>query len=218
MARNSNNARGGDNNARIKVVYFEAENVNSDLTGVINAFANAIRTAPVQVVPSPPPPAQIESRKGAAADGNGQMAMPLADGEDDTLEDAVTSAAPKRPAREHKSFKGTILDDINWDGNGTPFVDYIKQKNPQDTMKRYLVIAAWFKRHGGQDAVNSNLVYNAYRKMGWGTVADIGQPLREGARSKRGYFSVGGKGNYAITNIGFDSADKVGSEKSEGES
>ena len=118
-------ANDGDNNAEIKLVYFEAKNINSDLTGVINAFANAVRVAPVQVISQAPSPAQTESRK-AITNGNGQTSMPL-DDEGEVLTETNTpvvqaSVAPKRPAQERKPFKGTILNDINWDGGGTPFV------------------------------------------------------------------------------------------------
>ena len=99
-----------------------------------------------------------------------------------------------------------------------PLFNYISQKKPQDTMKKYLVIAAWFKRHGGQDAVNANLMYNAYLKLRWSLMDDMSQPLRSGTKSSLGYFIGEGKGNYSITTYGLDAADKVGNEKAGSES
>jgi len=210
MPRNRNNSSDSDNNARLKVVYFEAENVSSDLTGMINAFAAAIRNAPVQVI-APQPPAQIESRRTA----------PVSNGEEPSREEdqssdpdtPVSAPSPKPVQPPKKAFKGKILDDIAWDGNGTPFVEYVKQRSSQETTTKFLVIASWFKRFGGHEAVGSNLVYNGYRKLGWGALNDMTQPFRDGAKSERGYYISAGKGLYAITNIGLDAADKAGSEK-----
>lgn len=220
MARMKNIGTDGDNNARIKVFYFEAENVSSDLASAITALANAIRPPAAPVVIHSPTPPQIETPK-IPKNNNGQTVL-FEEGESNTVEGTVppsnTPSAP-RPNRERKPFQGKILDNIAWDGGGTPFVDYVKQKNPQNTMKRFLVIAAWFKKYGGQDNVSANLIFNAYRKMTWGTaLADFSQPLRDGSKPKNGYFIGDKKGNYSITNIGLDAADRVGGNKEGGES
>lgn len=210
MARR-NTVNDGDNNARFKFVYLEAENISSDISGALTALASAIKNAPAQVIQQQQP--QIQETRKAIANGNGQTTLLLTDDEGEVVDAVVTSEPQKRPARERKSFKGEILDSIKWDGGGTSFESFMAQKNPQDTMKKYLVIVAWFKSHGEHESVNGNLIYNAYRKMGWGTVEDITKPLRNGSMSNRGYFRVDGKGGYAITNIGMDIVDKMGSEK-----
>lgn len=216
MPRNRNNNSDSDNNARIKVVYFEAENVNSDLTSVINAFVGAIRTAPVQIIPSQPPPPQLESGKATSAVSDGSSASD--DGEE--VVEAASSTPPRpRQAREKKSFQGKPDDSIDWNGNGTPFVAYFKEKNAVDTMKKYLVIATWFKRHGGKDSINTNIIYNAYRTLKAQVLADVGGPFQEGVKSRNGYFTtVKGSGEYAISAIGLQRVDdmtnaKAGDEK-----
>ncbi len=212
MARSRNNGNDGENNARIKVVFFEAENVNSDLTGVINAFANAIRTAPIQVTPNSPPPPQIEGGRAVSANGDGQR---IDDNEEEVIDAAEPIPVRKRQPREKKPvFQGKPDDTINWDGNGSPFVAYLKEKNPQGTMKKYLVIAAWFKRHGGKDSIDTNIMYNAYRTLGSQALSDVAQPFQDGVKPRNGYFStVKGSGEYAITSIGLQRVDEMGGEK-----
>jgi len=61
-------------------------------------------------------------------------------------------------------------------------------------------------------AITANLIYNAYRKMGWQVQADPSQPLRDGCKSERGYYRSETRGHYAITGIGLDHADKAGSD------
>ncbi len=212
MAR-KNNGNDSDNNAEIKVLYFEAKNVSSDLAGTLAAFANAIKIAPVQTIPTQPPASQIENRR-TGLTGNGQQELNLEEDENSSSDTPIAASTPKAETRERKPFKGKIMDDIAWDGNGTPFIDYVKQRKPEDTTKKFLVIASWFKRHGGHEKVNANLIYNGYRKLSWSALADMTQTLRDGAKSERGYYIGDGKGFYAITNIGLDAADKAGGDKS----
>lgn len=214
MPRNNNN-RPGDNDAKIKLVYFEADNVSGDLAGLVNAFANAIRVAPVQIMPHQPSPPQLENRRALTTDNEGATSTPLTDSENYNTDDTAAPAVPKRQPRERKAYQGKPDDTISWDGDGTPFVSYFKQKNPQETIKKYLVIASWFKRHGGKDAIDSNIIYNAYRKLGWAALADIGQPFQDGAKSRNGYFTSNGSGSYTITNIGLDRVDELGKAKPE---
>ena len=180
-----NNGNDSDNNAEIKVFYFEAKNVNSDLSGTLAAFANAIRIAPVQTIPNQPPAAQIEGRR-TAPTSNGQQELNLEEDENNAADIPVAASTPKAETRERK---------------------------PEDTTKKFLVIASWFKRHGGHEKVNANLIYNGYRKLSWSALADMTQTLRDGAKSERGYYIGDGKGFYAITNIGLDAADKANGEK-----
>ena len=203
--RNRNNSNDGDNNARIKVVYFEAENVSSDLTGVINAFANAVRNAPVQVIANRPPP-QIENGRETVVVED----TPLASENEEEASNLPPTSTVRRPPREKKSFQGKPDDSINWDGNGTPFLSYFKGKDPQETIKKYLVIAAWFKRYGGKDSIDTNIIYNAYRTLGWQVLSDVAQPFQDGSKPRNGYFTTDkGSGNYAITTIGLQRVDDL---------
>src|SRR5262249_49097341 len=128
MARSVNTRVADGNNAKIKVVYFEAENVSSDLTSAINAFANAIRAAPSHAVIEQRLPAQIEGEKAKRAQES-QTEMEFGESEEShSSNGAALQIAPKQP-RQRRPFKGMILDNINWDGNGQPFIDYVKHKN-----------------------------------------------------------------------------------------
>ena len=207
MARSRNNGSDGDNTARIKVVYFEAENVSSDLTGVINAFANAVRNAPVQVIANQPPPPQIEGGRGVKVIDD---STPASETEEEVIEGTVKPSIRRRQTREKKAFAGRPDDSIDWNGDGTQFVPYFKDKNPQDTMKKYLVIAAWFKRHGGKESIDTNIIYNAYRRLNWQVLSDVAQPFHEGLKPRNGYFNTEkGSGNYAITTIGLQRVDDM---------
>jgi len=208
MPRAKSNGSDNENSAEYRVFYFEGKNTSSDLSGVLTALGNILKGNQPQIVQQPPRSGGSDVRRGAITSGNGQAALPL-DDEEEIIEEAVVTAPTDKAKVERKPFKGEILDTIPWDGEGTPFVPFVKSKSPEDAMKKCLVIATWFKRHGGHESVNANLIYNAYRKMGWTAVDDPGAPLRKGAQPKSGYFKSLGKGQYSVTGIGTDVVDAM---------
>lgn len=208
MAKTSAVRTAGNSSAHIRMFYFEAENVSGDLAGAIAALAHAIKSQAGTPHPQPetalqdarrtpqlsPPPSSLDP---TIAGSSAAIEMP----------DVIPTG---KPPRERKRFKGEIVDDIDWAGGGNSLDDFMKMKDPPDTIGRFLVIATWFKRYGGYDTVTANLVYNAYRKLQWKEQTDMAQPLRDGTRHGRGYFRSKGNGVYEVTNIGVDRVDKMG--------
>lgn len=225
MARNSNN-RGNDDDrvsGKIRFIMLETEIYDGNLSEITQAIANAVRPATIiqQVLPAPQPPAALPATNPqiGQVDGNGTaQAAEQMNGNEDVENLATPPKSKKSSDRgERKStFKGKPDNTIEWEGNGTPFAAYMKQKNPEETSKKYMAIAAWFKLHCGREAIDGNIMWNAYRMMGLTPLGDITQPFRSTIES--GYFDQPSRGQYAITKIGLDIVDKMGGQKLESNS
>jgi len=83
-----------------------------------------------------------------------------------------------------------------------PFKAYAEQQAPKSDNRKYIVIAAWFKKHRDQDVVTTDHIFTCNQKMGWKTQKDVGQPFRY--MRKRSYFEAAGRNPQKITHIGLD--------------
>jgi len=90
-----------------------------------------------------------------------------------------------------------------------PFEKFVKEKgNPSAHIKRYLLIAYWFKTFRNLDAITPNHVFTCYKKVGWTTQArDFAQPLRDLARN--GSNGDMKEGAFVINHIGEGIVDKM---------
>src|SRR5256885_952544 len=115
MARS--NVRTNDNNASVKLVYFEAHNVDGDLAGVIQAFAGAVIRAPTHVIANTPHAPALDRRQ--QTNDNGASAEREDVGGEEVSDDgADVERSSKREPRDKRPFRGKILDDIPRDGGG----------------------------------------------------------------------------------------------------
>jgi len=185
-----------ENNGKIRFIMFEMEGGSDQLAQGMQAIVTALRQ-PATVVRNvtPAQPALV---------GNG--AQPALE-ENIPEEDDRIAPAPKKNATAKKSYYSPkILDDLDLNTGDIPFEVYCKQKNPQSSNKKYLVIADWLKEKRGITAISQDHIYTCYRKMTWGGMKDYGQPFRDAA--KQGYGTVV-NGAFTINHIGKDVVDKM---------
>ena len=188
-----------DDKGKIKVRFFEVEldGSNETLLEGLKSFATiAGRTQSVVRVVQPAAPAQIGS--------------PQQVENSEPIEAEATEVEQDRPQKPRKTriYRTPEILDLDLKTGSVPFEEFCKQKNPTDTAKKYLVIAAWLKDNLKLDQINSDHVYTCYRAMGWGVERDVGRPFRNCKQS--GYFrSAADNGSWEITHVGLGVVQKM---------
>ena len=124
-------------------------------------------------------------------------------------EDSTEPPLRVRPSTPRKPYvKKVAVVDVDLKSGDMPFEDFVREKNPQSMLDKYLTIATWFKRYRQIETVTADHVYTGYKKMGWGTdINDMSQPFRDLKRAGRGEVK---KGTFTINHLGEDLIDKLG--------
>jgi hypothetical protein len=169
--------------ARIRFIMLEAEIPEGDLSQFTHAIQHALRPTTISV-PSP----RIVTLATQRATDNATETD--AQAEQPTFEAAIhepeqtEEAAPASPARRSTPRKAKVLDiDLNCDPS---FAAFANEKKPDNHLKRYLVVAAWFKEARNINVITMDHVYTCYRSVGWpSNNADFGQPLRSLKRQQK---------------------------------
>jgi hypothetical protein len=133
--------------------------------------------------------------------------------EGDEEEVAVASAASPSKPRVYRSPKVLELE-LNSDPS---WPDFAAEKKPESVPDRYLVVAAWFKKHRGIEAISMDHVYTCFihPKVKWSTnLEDFDAMLRYHKKRNR-MTKAKGKGMYAINHIGLDEVEMMGGTKAE---
>lgn len=192
---------------KIKIRFFEVELEGTDATlqEVIRSVTSVAGRAPTVLRARTLPPGQ-DRQEGVEAllDENPNVV--------DTEEAPIStsSVTPSKAKTKKKSYGNPQVLDIDLKSGEIPFASYCKSKNPTDTIKKYLVCAAWFKEYRKEEEISIDHIYTCYRAMGWSVQKDMGQTFRGG--KKQGYFDNGSKnGMWKINHIGLDKVLSMGS-------
>jgi hypothetical protein len=204
MARGSS-AKSGGGPARIRLVILEAETPDGDLSQVTQAVQNALR----------PPDGSTSTRRAITAiaqkmppSNDAPDTADAIDAEEVEMEAAVEEAAPSRPSGPKKYKTPTVLTTVDLTTEPS-FEKFANQKNPTSVQMRFLVVAEWFKRQRGTDAIAADHVYTCFRAIGWPSgIEDFSKPLRHLKGEQ--LMEQKGKGLYAINHLGTAKVDKLG--------
>jgi hypothetical protein len=195
-----------DGKGKIRVFMFEVEGSNDTLLESVRGLTGAMNRAfgPTRVVVQQAlPPAS----SGGTVDY--EIADDLSDDNDDGDVASSSEETNSKPKKRSAPRTPKVLDDVDLKSGPVPLKEYMQHRNPANDYKRFLAIAAWFKEHGGVDAVSADHVYTAYRWMGWSPPKDLNQPFRD-LKSKRGWLKSGStRGTYEINHIGLDVAERM---------
>lgn len=186
------------NNAKVKFRIFEFEMDGSDdsIQDTMKTLAAALTRGGHGAVsvqrrikgdePTPPTGA-------SEADADAELVD-----DENPVEDVVPKAttSPKRP-KKIKTYD--ILDDIRFDETPIALADFVAQYSPKSDLKRYLVIALWFKEQWKLKEINDVHWYTAYKYLKWSIPSDPAQPIRDLRASKR--LSKGTAVGHAFINI-----------------
>ncbi len=193
----------GSGGSKIRFVMLDAELRDGDITEITHAITSALRQAqPGQrLIPAAAPDAP-------EAGQNGKEAVGQQEREDEVEEIVETEDVAPRSAKPRKSSNPRVLSEVDLNSGEMPFATFAEQKGlPKQALKRYLLVAYWFKKYRNTPSVSQDHVFTCYKKMGWGTgTADFAQPLRDLSRFGRGDFTPP---NFTINHIGEDLVEKM---------
>jgi hypothetical protein len=78
--------------------------------------------------------------------------------EEETETTRRTRSAPRAPK---------FLDDLNLTTATKPLEEFVKEKNPDNDLDKYAVIAVWYKQHFSTEEFTIDHIFTAYRVLGW---------------------------------------------------
>lgn len=209
MARGSTPKNtGGGSPARIRLVILDAEVPDGDLSQLTTAVQNALRSpesVPTRkAIPSLTP---RNSQANERAEADEAVEMEVNEVEEDVGESEAPASAAPRTAKPRKPPRTPKVLDIDLTSEPS-FEEFARSKSPQSDLKKFLVVAAWFKLHRDVDAITADHVYTCYRAVKWpSNIADFNQPLRD--LKARQLFTSGAKGQYSINHLGIAEVDKL---------
>jgi hypothetical protein len=181
---------------KIKIRFFEVELEGSDdtlLESVRSAAALAnrshVRVTKMLAAPSAANVTQEEPQEEAQ----------------EAEEEAATVESSDRP-KKGRAYATPQVVDVDLKSGDMPFEKFAHSAAPNDTTKKYLVIAVWMKRYRSIPKITIDHIWTCSRVMGWGTQKDMNQPLRDGKRN--GYFKGNSEG-WEVTHIGETAVDNL---------
>jgi hypothetical protein len=192
--------------AKVRVVMVEFEGSSGDLQQLAQTLANAVRPQQI-IMPIHAPPTQAALPSAPAA--NGQQRDLFADYQDADVADEVDEPpmeekvpAPK-PANGQKRKQKTpsLIEDIDFTGEPSPFKDFMQELGVEDHGRRYLGIAQWFKEHRSLAEIGADHIYTCYKFLTLSVPEDVTAAFR--SLKRRGAVAKGsGRGLYRITHVG----------------
>lgn len=196
----------GDQPGKVKIRVIEFEVEGSDATmqeslKSITAALNRGMTAsppPARNVRYVPPPAvsQLDGADHGEAD---------AEAAESAVEDAQEVRAPAvaRKTTTPRKLPTPKVIEVSFSDVSPTLKSFAAEKKPENDLKRYLVVAYWFKHFKSITDLTADHFFTAYRHLGWVVPRDPGAPIRDLRHKKRTQFG-GGKerGTCVINHVG----------------
>lgn len=189
---------------KFRFVEFELEGLNStieeSIKNIVHSMSRSSNVQPrVLSAKSAAPAALLATNGENTAELDSERETEL-DGEDAEQElPANTAVRPK--AQRHYTVP-TFLSEVDLDSGEVPFKTFAEQRAPKSDNRKYILIAAWFRKFRDLEAISTDHIYTCNQKMGWKTQKDVGQPFR--SMKKKSYFDVAGRNQWKVTHIGLD--------------
>jgi hypothetical protein len=118
------------------------------------------------------------------------------------VEQEVQATAAARPKVQRRYTVPTFLSEVDLDTGDVPFKTFAEQQAPKSDNRKYILIAAWFKKFRDLETISTDHIITCNQKMGWKTQKDVGQPFRY--MKKKSYVDGAGRNQWKITHIGLD--------------
>ncbi len=102
-----------------------------------------------------------------------------------------------------------MLDALDLESGEQTFADFCKDKNPNSTSDRYLVVATWLKHNAKIDVISVDHINTCFRLMDWQMPDTPGQTFRN-LKARNQYFKNGPEqGTWEITILGLNAVSKM---------
>lgn len=193
---------------KFRVIEFELEGTDASLQESLKNLAVALGRG------SPVLPARQLKGPTRQIEANGEAEVEADPEEGDVLEEEEAEAAPARPATPRKPPRVktySIIADLRFDDVQPTLKEFATQKNPTGDLKKYLVIAYWFKYHKKHPNITPEHFYTAYKEMKWTVPRDPAQPVRELRSNRDQRLGKGTEpGTSVINQIGENDVDALG--------
>jgi flagellar biosynthesis regulator FlbT len=192
---------------RVRFIMLEADIADGNISEIAQAISGAIRPAPVTQRIVQPAQALIE---GASVRVPKEAELSQHVVQEQFLDEEAVIATPKRttPSKNRKYPVPQVLD-LDLTSGDVPWEAFAKQKNPTETSKKFLVVAAWLKEHRGIDSITADHVYTSFKMAGWGTgLKDFGEPFRK--LKAQGWVGSSKPGTFEINHVGLNVVSKMG--------
>jgi hypothetical protein len=215
MVRKSE-SKGSGNNAggsriRFRYVDIEAENVDETVAEGLKSLAQALSRG--QTVPHVPK--QLAPTRAAVTSKaelpEGELEAELEDNHEELEEEEENGEAPEGKPKKRSTPKAPkFLSEINLTTATVQLEDFVKEKDPSDSLAKYLVIAFWYKEYLKIEETTGDHIFTAYTHLKWQSQMpdDPMQPFRDG-KSKKNWFDKGSKGAYKINWNGINAVNKI---------
>lgn len=168
-------------NSRVKVRVFEFEMDGSDdsIQDTMKTLAAAFSKGGTGSVPiarrlkSDNPATQ---QAADSTDSSEELESDLED--DDNVVEDVVARTPSQPKKPRKVKTYDVLDDIRFDVVEPNLSDFVARLSPKNDLKKYLVIALWYKEHLKLPEINIRHWYTAFKYLKWALPDDPDGPIR----------------------------------------
>jgi hypothetical protein len=205
VAKNTPEEKG---KVKFRFVEFELEGLNSTIEESIKSIVNSMNRVPNSPMrmATAKPALQISSAVRESGNGHADVEPPLEElaEVEETPAQGTRSAQPKGQ-RHYTNPK--FLSEVDLDSGAMAFKTFAEKQAPRSDNRKYLVIAAWFKKNRNLDVITPNHIYTCNQKMGWTTQKDVSQPFRY--MKKKSYFAVAGRNQWQLTHVGLDQLNKA---------
>jgi hypothetical protein len=193
----------------IKYVEVRVKGGSDTLQTAIRSITEAVSGRPI--INRTPPPSALRTNNDAI------LAQPTLDFEEATegqLADELTTKTVNKPTGNKPKSKRTyptpeVLHDLDLKSKTISFEDFCRSKNPSSDMKKYLVIATWFKEHKNMNSITTSHIYTCYRAMNWSSYPqDWKKPFRN--CKTQGWFRNVTPEQWEINHLGLEVVNKLG--------
>jgi hypothetical protein len=205
---------------KVRVIEFELNGRNATLAEGIKAVTAAISNRAVVVQepgrPALPAPKPKSSAKVLEADEIEQPDVAAAEVEEVREAATDTTNGNVAPKTRKKSVPRApvLLSDLALGNAQVSLEKFAGEKNPTDTLDKYVVVATWFKEQMQLDEITADHIFTAFRILDWTIPDDPGQPLRD-LKSKKQFFDKGDAvGGYKVNFLGTNYVAKMGASQS----
>lgn len=192
------------------------EDVLEGFRHVANAITGRNIAAPVpKLLNKPGTPVEVLDRKDEEEVLEPELETPAVEEAVEPADETPTDGAGGKRARSAPRAP-KFLDNLDLTTATVPLKDFVSEKNPKSDVKKYAVIAVWYKQHFKTEEISIDHIFTAYVALGWKAQLpgpDPAQTLRN-LKYQKNWLSAGSKeGFFKVTWPCEDAVNKMGAPK-----